>query len=240
MASVAKRSRPRVVHAFTGRYGVLLVALIAFLLLAPLLVVSWFWGMALAMLAGAVMVAGLVTARPGRRSLAIGLGLAATDIVIGRLAPVDSVRWMAALRAILWIGTMAYVAAAILEAIFEDERVTLETLQASFCVYLLLALIWAYIPVLIELAAPGSYRSPSGAVDRWSSDGWSRAAFLRFLTLSLSNLTGAGDPDIRPESGFAKICASLEGMMGQVYLATVIARLVGMYTAREAESRSDG
>jgi hypothetical protein len=225
-----------VVHAFSGRYGFLLAALIAFLLMAPLVVVAWFWSVVLAMLAGVVLVAGLVSARPGRRSLAIGVALAAADIVIGRLAPAEGIRWIVALRAVLWIGTMVYVAVAILEAIFEDERVTLETLQASFCVYLLLALIWAYLPILIELAAPGSYRSPSGALDNWASDGWSRAAFLRFLVFSLSNLTGAGDPEIRAASGFAKICAALEGLSGQIYLATVIARLVGMSIAREIEA----
>jgi hypothetical protein len=240
MASVAKRSRPRVVHVFTGRYGVLLVALLAMLMMTPLVVVSWFWSLVLAIIAAAVLVAGLVTARPGRRSLMIGLGLAAADIIFGRLAPTEGIRWIVALRAVLWIGTMAYVAVVILESIFEDERVTMDTLQASFCVYLLLALIWAYIPVLIEVAAPGSYRSPSGILDRWASDGWNRTAFVQFLTFSLANLTGAGDPEVSPASGFAKICASLEGMMGQIYLATVIARLVGMYTAREAGSRSDG
>lgn len=235
----AKRTGPLLVRACSGRYGLLLLALLAFLLMAPLVVVSPFWMMVLATLGAAVLVAGLVTARPGRRSLAIGLALAAADLAIGRVPPGEGMRWVVGAKAVLWIATMAYVATVILEAVFEEQRVTLETLRASFCVYLMLALMWAFVPVVIELAAPGSYRSPAGAADRWTSDGWSRAEFLRFLVFSLDNLTGAGEPDIHPASGLAQICASLEGLTGQIYLATVIARLVGMYTAHEVESKLD-
>jgi hypothetical protein len=123
---------------------------------------------------------------------------------------------------------MGYVTFTILGAVFETKHVDVETLQAALCVYLLVGLIWAYLYDLIELAAPGSFRSQGAPMIAWSDDPSRRSEFLRLLILSYSKLTSSGSEDLAPATGFARISVCLEALSGQVYLAVVIARLVGM------------
>jgi len=52
---------------------------------------------------------------------------------------------------------LAYTTCAILLAIIRDSQVTIETLKAAVCVYLLLGLVWVYVYALIDLALPGSF-----------------------------------------------------------------------------------
>jgi hypothetical protein len=137
----AERAGSWLLRAVGGKFGYLLVALIALLLSAPLVVEGWGWNLLLGLFASAVLVASLQAARPGRRSLRVGLALALADLGIGRLVLIEGGRWLVVLQAVLWLSTLVYVTFAILDAIFGREGVDVETLQAALCVYLLLGLI---------------------------------------------------------------------------------------------------
>lgn len=91
-----------------GRFGSLLCSLIALLLSAPLIVEGWGWNLLLGLSASGVLVAGLQAARPGGRSLRIGLALAAADLAIGRLVFLEGARWLVVLQAALWLSTLVY------------------------------------------------------------------------------------------------------------------------------------
>jgi hypothetical protein len=106
--------------------------------------------------------------------------------------------------------------------------VTLETLQAAFCVYLLLGLVWAYIYALMELVAPDSFRVLRGDPVVWMAEHSRRLEFMRLFVFSYATLTGTARADLEPGTGFADMAASLEAMSAQIYLAVVIARLVGL------------
>ena len=153
-----------------GKFGILLVALVALMASAPVAIEKPVGVVAYGLFAGAVLVASLHAARPGRTPAAIGLILALTDFGIGRLATFEGTRWLVILEILLWLSTLIFVTTTILEAIFESEDVTVETLQASLCVYLLLGLIWVFAFALIEVAAPGSFQSQHGFRVAWSDD----------------------------------------------------------------------
>ncbi|MGO9597123.1 MAG: hypothetical protein ACLP7Q_03785, partial [Isosphaeraceae bacterium] len=151
-------ARVRLLRAAHGKYGTLLLALLALLVTAPVINESQAWRIVLSLLAAWLIVAGLVAARPGRGTLVLGLILAAADFGIGQLAAYDATAWLLRLQALLWLLTLAFVSVAILEVVLESQPVTLETLQAAFCVFLLIGLAWVYAYVLIELIAPGSFQ----------------------------------------------------------------------------------
>jgi hypothetical protein len=130
---------------------------------------------------------------------------------------------------------MIFVAVAIQEVVLSSRPVTIETLQAAFCVFLLLGLVWTYLYILNELVSPGSFQVQGATRQTFGEDQARRLGFLRFLILSYSTLTSRGYSDRVPVSDFANICGCLQSMMAQVYLAVVIARLVGMQ-ASEAPS----
>ena len=134
-------ARSRLLRAAGRKFGILLVALIALLASAPLIVDRPAGHIAFALFADTVLVAGIHAARPGGSALAVGLLLAVADFAIGRLAILEGGRWLLLLQIVLWLSILVFVAGTILEVIFESERVGVETLQASLCVYLLLGLL---------------------------------------------------------------------------------------------------
>ena len=136
--------------------------------------------------------------------------------------------WLVILQILLWVLTLIFVTATILEAIFQSEDVTVETLQVSLRVYLLLGLIWVFAFALIEVAAPGSFPSQHGFQVAWLDDRSRRAEFMRLFVLSDSTLAGSGTGDLTTSTGFASIVVALEAMMGQIFLAVGLARLVGI------------
>jgi hypothetical protein len=218
----------RVLEATTGKFGFLLLALVVLILTAPVIADGLVGRIGLSLFGASVLVAGLYAAQPGRRSLVIGLVLASTDLAIGRLADLDRTGWTLILQAVLWLCTMVFVAVAILEVVLSSRPVTIETLQAAFCVFLLLGLIWTYLYIFIELVSPGSFQVQGATRQTFGEERTRRLGFLRFLILSYSTLTSRGYSELVPVSNFANICGCLQSMMAQVYLAVVIARLVGM------------
>lgn len=203
----------------------------------PLIVEGAAWGATLGAVAAASMAAALYAARPRTTSLAIGLALAASDALLGQLAAITSARWLAAAQAALWIATLAYVVVAILGAIFQADVVDAEILRASLCIFLLMGLFWAYLDLLVMMADPGAFRDGGRPLVGWTDPASKRACFLRLLVFSYSTLASTGFGDVAPATGFANLCANLEALSAQIYLAVVIARLVGVQVVQMSEHR---
>jgi hypothetical protein len=225
---VAVLSRSKVFQAAGGRFGLLLVALIALMAATPLVLDRPWGSVSAGLFTDAALVASLHAARPGRRALAVGIALAAADFAVGRLAALEATRWLFIAQALFWLATLVFVIATILEKMFESEDVTLETLQASLCVYLLFGLLWVFVYALIELAAPGSFQPPGGSSSAGDGDRARQAQFKRLFAFGYATLAGSGYGGLNAANEFTAIAAALEAMMGQIYLAVVIARLVGI------------
>ncbi len=224
----ARKAKSWLYRTVGSRFGYLLLALICLLLSSPLLTRGFPWNLLLGFFASSVLVAGLYAAKPGRRSLTIGLTLALTDLAITQLADVESSQFMMTLQAALWLSTLVYVSTTILTTVFDQDGVDVETLRAALCVYLLLGLIWLYLYGLIDMFAPNSFRLEGKPLSLWSTSESRPARFFYLLLFSYSRLTAAAYDDVSAATGFTNMCTCLEALSGQVYLAVVIARLVGV------------
>ncbi len=76
----------------------------------------------------------------------------------------------------------------------------------------------------MEIISPGSFTSPDGDL-----------GFSNFIYFSYVTLTTLGYGDILPVTQKARSMAILEAMTGVVFLGTMIARLVSLYTTRDIE-----
>lgn len=98
----------------------------------------------------------------------------------------------------------------------------------DFVVYLLIGGTWAGIYSLVEAVAPGSF-----AFDRaLNPDGVIRTFDLIYF--SFTSLTTMGYGDLVPATSHARSFAVLEAIVGVMYLATIISRLVGIYITRSS------
>jgi len=84
----------KLLRATSGKFGLLLVVLVALILLSPLLIQNERWAAATSICSASVLVAGLHAAKLGRGILALGLALALLDFGIGRLAMSLGTRWL--------------------------------------------------------------------------------------------------------------------------------------------------
>jgi hypothetical protein len=129
-------------------------------------------------------------------------------------APAVSVAWL------------AYAIALIIAHLFQRRDVTIDTILGAMVAYLLAAVAFAMVFRVIELQSPGSF---GGFPDIASEvEGRLSSATMYF---SLVCITTMGFGDIVPLSDIARPMAVIEGVFGQLYVAVLIARLVGLHIA---------
>jgi hypothetical protein len=151
-----------------------------------------------------VLFSGLRAAGPGRRSLIVRGILVAADLSSHWTAFLVHDRLSFTLHYGLSLLILLYTTRAILVAILRDSQVSLETLKAAVCVYLLLGLIWVYIYALIDLAVPGSFQIRRFAEGDQFGHLVVNEAFPTLLYFSHSTMTTLGFGDILPMSAPAK------------------------------------
>ena len=215
-----------------GSFTLLLGSLIALMAATPLVPVNRMGTGLLSVFTGILLVASLHAVQPGSRAVAIGLVLAVLDLLVGQVIVAFESKWLILVDLTLWLVTLVYVTWTIVRAIFDVPDVSLQTLEASLCVYLLIGLIGAFAYSLVELVLPGSFRPVGGPNVVWTNDHLRAVEFRRLFVFSFATLSGSGQADVTPASGFAANAASFHSMTGQIYLAVVIARLVGRHSSK--------
>ncbi|MFT7087426.1 MAG: hypothetical protein ACJAZX_000860 [Rickettsiales bacterium] len=115
----------------------------------------------------------------------------------------------------------AYVIYLMLIDLFSSKEVTLNIIFGSICVYLLISIFWSFIYILIDNFIPGSFSFGEGAP--------SREKVGDFLYYSLTTLTTLGYGDFVATSSPARSISVLEAVVGQIYLAILVARFVGIH-----------
>lgn len=101
------------------------------------------------------------------------------------------------------------------------DRVDAELLCSAFGAYLLLGVFWAETYEIISFAAPAAFAGPGVAPNS--------SALLYF---SFTTLTTTGYGDITAINPIVRMWSVFEAIIGTVYNATVIARLVSLYGSR--------
>jgi ion channel len=119
----------------------------------------------------------------------------------------------------------AFVVVNLLGFIFRAPSVDVEVLCASISVYLMLGLMWAMAYWLVDQLTPGGAFAFNTNVGSRSMNGFN-GFYFSFITLST-----VGYGDITPASRIARWLAAMEAMTGLLYVAVLIARLVGLYSS---------
>lgn len=126
---------------------------------------------------------------------------------------------------VVWLVVAIWIVVA---QLFRERHVTLDAIMGAVVTYLLSAIAFGIVFEIMELEQPGSF---SGLSDEAMS---SRARLVSsMMYFSLVCITTMGFGDIVPVSPVARPVAALEGMYGQLYLAVMIARLVGLHLVSE-------
>jgi hypothetical protein len=125
----------------------------------------------------------------------------------------------------------------ILDSVYHEQRITLDSIFGAFCGYFLLGMSFAHLFCLVAIAAPGSFEGPPHV----------QAAMLiadqRFFLMSyfsLVTLTTVGYGEIWPATELTRSLAAIEAILGQFFVAVLVADLIGkkLISRQESESRT--
>lgn len=200
----------------------LLVALCSALFVLPCLEGTWLGAPFLGLSLVSALAAFLLRAERGRRlvgALAV-VGLLARLCHVATGAPITS--WAALVTG---LGVVAYAAYEVLDRVMAASKVSKVVLLNALSIYLLVALGFAFAFGCLELAVPGSFSLGPEPL----RSGIDMHVLGRFGYFSLVTVTTLGYGDLSPVTGPARALASAEALLGQVYLAVLVARLVSRY-----------
>ena len=126
---------------------------------------------------------------------------------------------------VLVVAWLVYAVGLIMVALFRMPDVNTNTILGAIVAFLLAAVAFSGVFELIELLQPGAF---SGL----PASGLQPDIEHALLYFSFVSITTMGYGDILPVSALARSFASLEGVFGTLYLAVMIARLVGLHSRR--------
>ena len=115
----------------------------------------------------------------------------------------------------------AFITGVMLVQVFRAGPITLYRIEGAVTVYLLVAYSWALAYQLVALSDPTAFTFPAVPLHPQN---------LRFslLYFSTTTLTTVSFGDITPLNPVARSLAALEGVVGQLFPALLLARLVSM------------
>jgi hypothetical protein len=125
----------------------------------------------------------------------------------------------------LWVVLSVLAPVVIVRRLLQHREVTTRTLAGAISAYLLIPVAFQFVFLFTDGLLPnGFFGSPRSAT-----------AFMYF---SLTTVTTVGYGDLAPASDVGRLLAVVEALIGQVFLVTFVAMLVGLLGVRWRVGRS--
>jgi hypothetical protein len=178
-----------------------------------------------------VLIIGVWSLKGGGRAFSIGMAFAVIGVVLNVIAAnTDSAAFQLASNLAL-IGFFVVAITYTLKQVAIGTDINANRLVGAVCVYLLFGVIWAMLYTLVETLTPGSFAGFTAMDERgWDSE-WLYFSFVTMTTL--------GYGDILPISATARGLAYMQAVVGQFYIAMLVAGLVGAYISDRQKAGSD-
>ena len=211
-----------------NNFSYLLAALLIFLIGVPVAIDLQLFSAGIIRAIGfsALLAIGLWSLRSSGRSFSAAVAFVIVGIVLNLLFAYNSqvVFLYGSTLAALAFLSLATVTA--MRQIAIVNNISANRIVGAICVYLMLGVIWALCYALLEAMVPGSFKglTEQAASSSWNPD-W---VYFSFVTL-----TTLGYGDISPLTYSARALSYFEAIVGQFYLAVLVAGLVGAYLSEK-------
>lgn len=154
-----------------------------------------------------------------RLGMVVLAGLAFTSHWLHFFIREHAVHVIAAAASALFFLVLSWL---IVARVFRGGGITIYRIYGAIAVYLLLGILWGEFYILIYLLQPDSfYFNPSTQ--------YGEPPISELIYFSFTTLTTLGLGDILPVHPVARSMATLEALIGQLYPAVLLARLVTLY-----------
>ena len=204
-----------------GGLRTLLASLVALLVVFPVIDEGLIGRGVFVVLSTVVVLSGAYAASMDRHRLATAL-LLAMPALASRwsyvFVPTTPIRAAALVTSLVFY---VYTIVLVLRFVLRTDDVTGDEVFGAVSVYILIGLAWGMGFSFLELLAPGSIYSVKGALVPGD-----------FLYFSFITLMTVGYGDMYPVSPVARSMAMVEAMVGIIFVAVLISRLVGLHAGR--------
>ncbi len=207
------------------RFVLLLAAMLAELIVAPFIDMLPRGLLLVQALTAAVLVAALAVAGSNR----LGIGLFTGALLLHAASSVFPGAPLMTAAHVFRLAFLCFVVGLVFRRVLADRAVTLDTVAGAACAYMLLGVVWGILFMLLESWRPGSFHVPL----TWTQ-GADRDLRTSLMYFSFATLTTVGYGEIHPNDPAGGSLCAAEALVGQLYLAIMIARLVGLHTSRAA------
>lgn len=116
----------------------------------------------------------------------------------------------------------------IIKDLFSGQTVSADKIYGAIVSYLLMGVMWACLYSALVILNPDSIIKAGGA---------QMTSFSEIQYFSFTTLCSLGYGDIVPNNGLTMMLSNLEVIVGSLYLAILVARLVGLYTAQASREK---
>jgi Ion channel len=209
------------------RYGILLVLLTASYLLSALFTTKWIADAQIALFTAA----GLITIRNSRLRQRYARVVTAAGFIVSLLVILVAVHQGGDVgRGVAsgWVAVLLLlVAAAIVRQILALSEVTMQSIYGAISTYLIIGLMFAAI-------YSAFYYLHNHMFFAYGKPGHSTSDFQYF---SFTTLTTLGYGDFTAAGSSSRAIAMLEAMIGQIFLATLVAKLVASFRTSGQRTR---
>src|SRR3954471_6054978 len=207
-------------------YGLLLALLVGLYLLIAAEEHESLWGrFTISVVLGLVMLLAFHTSHVRSRAFTVGIVLVVAADVANFLQAATGREGGDGSTFIMFLLVLL-APIAIVHRILRHETVGLETILGSICVY-----------VLIAIAFAGIY----GAVNEAERTGFFAQKVepnnVDFLYFSFVTITTVGYGDLTAGTSTGRVLVTFEAVMGQIFLVTLVARLVSLYGNKQRQAR---
>ncbi len=214
------------------RFRVLLASILLMILVFPTMDGSWPGRVVFDGMLVVVFLAGIATIFHARRLRTAALLAGVPSVVVPWVAHVWGQEMTRELAVATHCGAALFMGCALAATVFtvyREEGITADGICGALCGYLLLALAFGHVYCALEVANPGSFRVHGAPLEPLERGG--RTHFL-LVYFSLVTLTTVGYGDMSPASPPARGFAVVQAVLGQFYLAVLLADLVGKRVAQ--------
>ena len=211
-------------------YAILLCSELGLILLYPFVARTAFGDEIFRLLAVIVFLTALYSVAGRGRITTIALILGAPAICL-RVANIIEHRELIRLPdEVSGLAFLIFVTAVLVTSILSNPSVTTDTLAGAVAAYLLIGITFGLAYLMINGLVPGSFRDTVEPGKRFTPSDFS---FFSFVTL-----TSVGYGDIVPWGAHARAIAILEAVLGVMYPAVLISRLVGLHGRKHDNSET--
>jgi hypothetical protein len=214
------------------RFLLLFLFLLATLIAYPYTEHKGFGSYAFRILAGSVIALSVFAASFRHGLAAVAVLLAIPSAVEHVLHPNLAAGIFPLINLTLSFAFDVWIVVGIFRHVFANVRITSETIFGALCIYLLNGMSFASIYGLVAALQPGAFLLTPGVNTHTIPDRFD------FIYYSFGMMTQLGAAGMTAVTDQARSISVIEVILGQLYLAVLISRLVGAYRLRSLETDS--